>query len=135
MSQRKGGKGGMQFPSDFIALGSKAGSAGGAGSKRGGGGGGGDGGAGGASGSSGAQSSSGGGGFKKAGGGAGGTGSAGGGGSGAGGKGGKAVTPEWETMATGIKDISNFTQVRSKDGQKAYTGCFSVLSPLGSVMG
>ena len=68
MSQRKGGKGGMQFPSDFIALGSKAGSAGGAGSKRGGGGGGGDGGAGGASGSSGAQSSSGGGGFKKAGG-------------------------------------------------------------------
>ena len=68
MSQRKGGKGGMQFPSDFIALGSKADrSAGGAGSKRGGGGG--DGGAGGgASGSSGAQSSSGGGGFKKAGG-------------------------------------------------------------------
>ena len=54
MSQRKGGKGGMQFPSDFIALGSKAGSAGGAGSKRGGGGGG-DGGSGGASGSSGAQ--------------------------------------------------------------------------------
>ena len=51
MSQRKGGKG-MQFPSDFIALGSKAGSSGGAGgSKRGDGGGG----AGSSSGSSGGQ--------------------------------------------------------------------------------
>ena len=107
MSQRKGGKG-MQFPSDFIALGSKAGSAGGGGSKRG------DGGAGGsASGSSGAQSASGGAGFKKSGG-ASGSGSAGAGG--AGGKAGKAVPPEWETMATDIDDISNFMQVNSKDG-------------------
>ena len=33
----------------------------------------------------------------------------------AGGKGGKAVTPEWETMATDIEDISNFTQVVRHD--------------------
>ena len=82
----------MQFPSDFIALGSKAGSAGG-GAKR-------DG-AGAASGSSGSQSGATAG-FKKAGGAS--------GSSVASGKAAKVAPPEWETMAIDIDDISNFTQ-------------------------